>query len=175
MKTIFRYQSNGTHSQISWYYICQHWQKDRFWTKSNHVTSVLGLSYLHDELSWHLKIKFKRKDLAFCLNAKFYNSRLLRPGRAVVSRNNFKGTSSFLFWNMRCSFKWSCNINSLNVSIAYNVSFPRYRPSISRRCWCSKNFCGRCIYQHCACWWCRTIWAPSQYKDRLIYVWWFPC
>ena len=19
------------------------------------------------------------------------------------------------------------------------------------------------------------IWAPSQYKDRLIYVWWFPC
>ena len=18
-------------------------------------------------------------------------------------------------------------------------------------------------------------WAPSQYKDRLIYVWWFPC
>ena len=32
---------------------------------------------------------------------------------------------------------------------------------------------GKC----CACWvnkiW--TLWAPSQYKDRLIYVWWFPC
>ena len=22
---------------------------------------------------------------------------------------------------------------------------------------------------------CGAIWAPSQYKDRLIYVWWFPC
>ena len=22
---------------------------------------------------------------------------------------------------------------------------------------------------------CFTSWAPSQYKDRLIYVWWFPC
>ena len=20
-----------------------------------------------------------------------------------------------------------------------------------------------------------STWAPSQYKDRLIYVWWFPC
>ena len=22
---------------------------------------------------------------------------------------------------------------------------------------------------------CNDYWAPSQYKDRLIYVWWFPC
>ena len=22
---------------------------------------------------------------------------------------------------------------------------------------------------------CTNNWAPSQYKDRLIYVWWFPC
>ena len=22
---------------------------------------------------------------------------------------------------------------------------------------------------------CMTTWAPSQYKDRLIYVWRFPC
>ena len=22
---------------------------------------------------------------------------------------------------------------------------------------------------------CLKYWAPSQYKDRLIYVWWFPC
>ena len=161
MKTIFRYQSNGTHSQISWYYICQHWQKDRFWTKSNHVTSVLGLSYLHDELSWHLKIKFKRKDLAFCLNAKFYNSRLLRPGRAVVSRNNFKGTSSFLFWNMRCSFKWSCNINSLNVSIAYNVSFPRYRPS---NLMFTTDFAPMLVFEN-------FLWAMYLSALRLLVVW----
>ena len=46
-------------------------------------------------------------------------------------------------------------------------------------CWYSEMFTHAyflCFIRYIMMSWHRyAFWAPSQYKDRLIYVWWFPC
>ena len=57
-----------------------HWQKDHFWTKSYHLTSVaknvvnpliLDMSILHNKSSWYWQSNFKWKDMTFTLKRNF--------------------------------------------------------------------------------------------------------
>ena len=51
----------------------------------------------------------------------------MRLGRnqAMMLRNNFMGTTSFLF----CSMSWQYDMKSSQISSAYNIWLSRYRPS----------------------------------------------
>ena len=72
---------------------------------------------------------------------------------------------------------WGCNIKS-SVLCFFLFLFFRFCFSISslvNKCLVSPRLNMEMVAVTCHNIELMTSWAPSQYKDRLIYVWWFPC
>ena len=119
----------------------RHWQKDNFWTKSYHATSVAN-----NVVNPHPNIflchyctishpgnhnQIWKKTYGFELNTKLCSSLPLRPGRnyAVVLGKNFMGNLSFSYYAMSSSVRGPRDIKSIKISTAYDIWFSRYRHS----------------------------------------------